>query len=451
MFNCCLRKKVNFRPVVTTDLIVPNKQSLINSSKPPPPPTPPTSPPLKQAEIDKIKLNLKKLFTLNQSVYLQQGQILDEVFNRLKGSSQHQSPDPKSNGWKEILTTVIGFVCVAAENPAVDVASLLVIGVVDYLTDNENFKDNPDLYLDVDCSDISARLTKTYNATQIYLGYMSDDPNTYRDQQFSNFDKTYTLKDLINTDLPDEGTSLFSITVQLNGRSFRRQITIPEMIKMNFWDIYKVQDDHSQDSHTSSDNFGMVFRLDYMDYFKNWKSFERNRDFNKENVGVGCRIHANDEVLRYHSGYVHAEGYGNNNDDLTASYLNSISSFIEQWPACIIGPWTITDKKKYDFRFYIMEGYGKISTYSHDYAIANGEFMKWLFIDDGAGNVINTEGVLYRCDALTCGIFSYASLIPKDNFVDGGENIMVRNTEYKYSYPGCRESVTSNRVYCGDF
>ena len=98
-----------------------------------------------------------------------------------------------------------------------------------------------------------------------------------------------------------------------------------------------------------------------------------------------------------------------------------------------------------------MEGYGKISTYSHDYGIANGEFMKWLFIDDGAGNVINTEGVLYRCDALTCGIFSYASLIPKDNFVDGGENIMVRNTEYKYSYPGCRESVTSNRVYCGDF
>ena len=117
--------------------------------------------------------------------------------------------------------------------------------------------------------------------------------------------------------------------------------------------------------------------------------------------------------------------------------------------AGLVYPWLVTDKYIYSQRWYITNGLVVIG--SAQYALATGGFMQWLFIDDGAGNVINTEGVLYRCDALTCGIFSYASLIPKDNFVDGGENIMVRNTEYKYSYPGCRESVTSNRVYCGDF
>jgi len=449
MFNCCFRRKVDFSPVVTTDPVLPNKPSVGDPPKPPPPPTPPTSPPLTADEISKIQENLKKLFSLNQSIYLQEGNIIGEVFNKLKGSAQQESPDPKAKGWKDILTTVIGFVCVAAENPAVDVASLIVIGVVDYLTDkSEEFKDNKDIYLDVDCSDVTGRLTKTYNATQIYLGYMHDDPNTYRDQQFTNLDQTYTLRDLINTDFPDEGSSLYSITVQLNGRSFRQQITIPEMTKMQFWDIVKVQDAHEELPWTDHDNFGWAFPASYVADENKFQYFQRARVFTKEFVGNSCRIHANDEVWALNPDYVHAEGFGNNNDDLTASYLHSMSSFIEQWPACIISPWCISDKKTYDIRWYIIEL--PLTSYQH-YGVANGELMKWLFIDDGAGNVINTEGVIYRNDALASGIFVNGKWVTKENILDDGEKPVIKYSDYKYLYPGCREGVTSNRVYCGDF
>jgi len=182
-----------------------------------------------------------------------------------------------------------------------------------------------------------------------------------------------------------------------------------------------------------------------------FKYFQRARVFTKEFVGDGCRIHANDEVWALNPDYSHAEGFGNNNDDLTASYLHSMSSFIQQWPACIIAPWCITDKKAYNFRWYITEGNERPGTYQQHYGVANGEFMKWLFIDDGAGNVINTEGVLYRNDALTSGIFTYGKYIIKDNIIDDdGETVIIKNTDHIYMYPGCPDTVTSNRVYCGD-
>jgi len=435
------------------------KHRIVNINKkksditPPPPPTPPTSPDLTDDEINKIRSNFDKLYDLNFAIYVQQGQIIDEVFNKLHGA--HQTPDdPKSKSWVNILETVLGLIVVATEgNPGIEVASILLIGVVNYLTeDSEKFKDDTDLYLDTDCADMFARNTKTYNAQQIYLGYMFNDPNSYRDQEFSYLDTKITLRDFINMEIPDKASTEFGRTVQINGRSFRQQLTIPEMKKMDYWDIYKVQDDHGPDEpYIPGDAFGLVYTTEALHIWNNWEKFQRNRDFNSPNVGVGCRIHANDEVWAKNPAYVHAEGFGNNNDDLVSSYLHSISQFVAEWPATIIYPWSITNKKKYDFRWYIFEGNGKVSVYSFHYGVANGEFMKWLFIDDGVGNVINPEGVIYRRDALKSEIFSYGKYIIDENIIDDDEEVIVSSNEWRYSYPGCNQNVTSNRVYTGDF
>jgi hypothetical protein len=47
-----------------------------------------------------------------------------------------------------------------------------------------------------------------------------------------------------------------------------------------------------------------------------------------------------------------------------------------------------------------MEGFDKIYGPTTNFGVANGDFMKWLFIDDGAGNVVNHDGVGYRYDII---------------------------------------------------
>jgi chitinase len=423
------------------------KKRKLESNAPPPPPFPPTSPELTIDEIKKIKYNFEKLYDLNAAVYFQENVVINDVFSRLRGSSSLQPPDPKSTSWVNIVDSVLGLLVVVSEgNPAVEIIAIITIGTINYLTENTNnpaIAGNKDLMLDVDCSNITGRLEKTYNATNMYHSYMHDDPNTYRDQPFTynapSGAKTYTIRDLINIDIPVKESVPFTRYVQLNCRQFRQQITIPEMIKLQFWDIYFVEDNQK--------DFGYCIEPSRIAYLTN----QRSRDFNKENVGVGCRIFANDEIWHYHSDYAHAEGFGNNNDDLNASYLNAMKTFIHQFPAAIVSNWTITNKKCYSFRWYIMEGYDKVGNGSIHYYIANGEFMKWLFIDDGAGNVVNTEGVIYRHDIIRSGVFGYGSYIPADTVVDSGEQIVLSFNEHKFLYPGCNENITTNRVYTEDF
>ena len=415
----------------------------------PPPPDPPTSKPFTKDEIDKIRVNLQKLFSLNQSMNMQQEQIIDDVFNRLHGSSQDLSDDPKSENWAIIAQTIMGFVAVAlAESfPVVDFIAIIAIGIVDYLSQKSPIlEENRDIYLDVDCSNLIGRVTKTYNAQQIYNGYMHDVPNRYRDQELSYLNIKYTLRDFINIDIPEQGSSLYSTIVELNGRQFRQQITIPEMIKMNYWNIYFIEDAHVwPDPINPKDLFGYLFFPQYVRYLEN----QRKRDFNKENVGIGCRIFANDEIWSVYPNTKHAEAFGSNNDNLKESYINAIQSFIKQFPSAMVGPWTVTNKKTYSFRWYICQDNSKVTNKNPYYHIANEEFMQWLFIDDSVGNVVNTEGVLYRNDALASGIFNYNNYIPKDNVIDDGEQVLFKSSDTEYLYPGCSVYVTSNRVYCG--
>ena len=444
MFTCCFSKKILDN--VRNDPPTPQP--------PPPPPTPPTSPPFNSEEIDKIKKNLSKMHNFNFAVNVQQGQIIDNVISRLHGTVYQALSDPGKT-WSETFISCYGILAILLENPALEIGVIVIMGISNYLYDNMgNFPQNKDLELDIDAADLMERNTVSYNTNQKYLGYMYDDPNTYRDQEFS-YDGTigkqnkkdttkYTLRDLLKTDFPDEASTLFNSMVELNCRQFKNKITIPEMIKMQYWDIYCIID-----SYKPVELFGTIHHPKNALY-SNW--VQRSREFNKENVGNNVGIFANTEVNHIHPEYTYVQANGNDDNDLKSSYLQAINYFVTNFPSAFIHPWIVTNVSVYSCRWYLCEGFNKIpESVERKYGLANGEFLKWLFIDDGGGNVVNPNGVMYRHDILNSGILSLGRDIPDNMKIPDNENIIFKSTDYEYMYPGCSDQVTSNRVYTGDF
>jgi len=300
--------------------------------------------------------------------------------------------------------------------------------------------------LDVDFGLLSSRNTSSYNSLNIMIGKMFDDPNQYRDQVWTipGPYNGYTLRDLINIVVPGKDTEQFQLSVQAQGRQYRNQITIPEMVKMQFWDIYFVQD-----ANFSGSNFGSCYVPGPPGAPNPPGGIERNRNNNKTDIGNGVGIFANDEILRYHGDYVHAQGFGNNDDDLKESYLNAITSFISQFPASYIYPYSITDSTVKSWRFYIMEGYDKIPSPSPNFGVANGEFMKWLFIDDGAGNIVNPDGVGYRYDIICFSdILRNRHMVPYETNYNRNETLILNGCDLRYPGKSNSELV---KIYAGKF
>lgn len=361
----------------------------------------------------------------------------------LQGSQYSIAKDPGKDRFWSILEGCLGIAAVITPIAIVEIFIVISIGAIEYYTSNSStLKDCTDINLDFEYVNIAKRLAAIYDANQFYIGCMFNDPNTYRDQTFTFNNKTYTLRDLANVKLPEPASEEFNALIAIICRQFRNQITIPEMIKMQFWDIYFVEDmrEHRR--------FGKIVPPSIISFDQH----QRSRLFDANNVGDGVRIFANDEIRQWNPDYVHAEAFGNNNNDLQSSYFHAINSFITQFPAALVYPWTITDKSVYSYRWYIMEGYSKIIDYVPEkFGVANGTFMNWLFIDDGAGNVVNRDGVMYRYDILNCGLSYFQNDFPKENQIPSDEKVILKSSDTKFLYPGCSDKLTSNRVYTNDF
>jgi hypothetical protein len=394
---------------------------------------PEPTPNLTPDEIAKIKINLSTLMDMNEKVYGETTAIIPEVWGMLKGvQEKNNAPDSDKDSYKNILVSALEIAGIVTEQPEIEIAAVIVAGVFEYLSTGTNSKDNTRVNFDTDFGLLSSRNTSSYNALNIMIGRMFDDPDQYRDQQWSipNPTRWYTLRDLINIVVPNKDTELFQLAVQAQGRQYRNQITIPEMVKMQFWDIYFVQD-----ANFSGSNFGSCYVPGPPGQPNPPGGIERNRNYNTSDVGNGVRIFANDEILRYHGDYVHAEGYGTDDNDLKKSYVNSIASFIRQFPASYIYPYSITDSTVKSWRFYIMEGYDKIPSPSQNFGVANGDFMKWLFIDDGAGNIVNPDGVGYRYDIICASnIMRNRHMIPYECHYDRSENLILNACDL--AFPG---------------
>jgi hypothetical protein len=413
----------------------------------PPPPSPPTSPLFTNDEIKQIQYNLDVIMDFNNRCFNEQGQVINEVFTKLHGS-QYSSPSDTGNSiWQAIFETGLEIIAIATENPVIEIAVLIFTEVCSYTSENASKLANYlNVNLDDDASDLFGRKINSYNANQIYLGFMHNYTNLYRDQPFTFNNKIYTLRDLISITLPPKDDPYFDILIQIQSRAFRQKITIPEMIKMQFWDIYFVQDNSYPKAY-----FGEAYRPPDITITG---GNQRIRAFDQNNVGNNVRIFANDEVWHVQPSYDHIEAFGNDNNNLKSSYLSAINRFIigvesksAGFPAAFVHPWTVTNKSVYSYRWYIFQGFGKPASGTTNYTIANGEFIKWLFIDDGAGNITNENGVIYRYDILTSGVFSFQNALPKENFMPSDESILFKSTDYEYMYPGCPNTITSNRIY----
>jgi len=434
MFSCCSSKKI----ITSVSEPSPIKPENIEIRQ--------TTPDLTQDEIAKIKINLNTLMSMNEKVYGETTAIIPEVWGMLKGAQEkNNAPDSDKDSYKKILVTALDIAGIITEQPEIDIAAAILGGVFDYLSTGTNSKDNTNVNFDTDFGLLSARNTSSYNAINIMIGNMFDDPNKYRDQQWviQNPTRWYTLRDLIDIVVPNKDTTLFQLAVQAQGRQYRNQITVPEMIKMQFWDLYFVQD-----AAFSGSNFGDCYVPGPPGQPNPPGGIERNRNNNKSDIGNGVRIFANDEILHFHGDYVHAQAYGTDDNDLKTSYLNAVASFIKQFPAAFIYPYSITDSTVKSWRFYIMEGYDKIPSPSPNYGVANGEFMKWLFIDDGAGNIVNPDGVGYRYDIICANnIMRNEHMVPYECDYNRSENLILNACDL--AHPGNGNNKKS-KICVGD-
>jgi len=142
---------------------------------------------------------------------------------------------------------------------------------------------------------------------------------------------------------------------------------------------------------------------------------------NDSDLGKDVGIFANDEILHHHPDYTFVKSVGQNDcktqDDYINNFMLAIKDFTSKFPAAHIGPYTI-DKENNEIRYFkwfllngrcIQDGTqsGAIDHKIYDsppgdenFALATGEFLNWLYIDDGAGNIVNSDGCGYRDDVL---------------------------------------------------
>jgi len=386
------------------------------------------TPELTPDEIEKIKKNLDVLMDMNEKVYGENTSIISEVWGMLNGQQdKDSSPDVGKSSYKTILVSALAIGGIVLEQPELEIAAVILGGVFEYLSENDTSNKITHVNLDAEFGLLSNRNTSSYNAINIILGQMFDDPNKFRDQSWTvNVPYTCfnTLRDLINITIPGKDTEQFQLTVQAQCRQYRHQITIPAMEKMQYWDIYFVQDLNYKGS-----NFGMCYVPGPPGQPNPPGGIERTRELH--DMVEGMRIFANDEIWHFHPDYKHVESFLKE-DELKKSYLGAVADFVNKFPAAYIYPYSITNKYVKSWRYYIMEGYNKITDPSSNFGVANGDFLKWLFIDDGAGNVVNPDGVGYRYDIICSeNIMRNRHMIPFQTNTYG-ETVYLQSSDLAY-------------------
>lgn len=409
--------------VISLEANLSNKQTIPNL-------TSNLTPDLTPDEITKIQTNLTNCGDFNFMIYTLQEETIMDVYGTLKGEqNKKDAEDPKKNLWAKYMCDALEIVGIASEQPEIEILAVVIGGIVEYATENsKEAAAITEINLDDQYDKELERNKQTYNSIAKILNAMYHDPNTYRDKQLSITGyKSCVLRDLAKMDIPYKMDPAFSDATNNQDRAFRKQITIAEMTKMKFWDICFIQD-------IQGDQFGSGYKPHEAGIRG---GVQRSRQFNKDNVGKDIKVISNDEVRYHHPEYVQATGVGTSNDDMIKSWIDANKSFIQQFPAAFTYPWTVTNVSVYSCRFYILNTYDKIPDGgTANTPIANGEFMKWLFIDDGFGNIINSDGVMYRYDFLFSGITEYGGYVPSSNMFPGMETEVVKSSDEKYKYPG---------------
>lgn len=390
-----------------------------------------TSLPFSPDEISKIQASIHNLQGILDEVYATNGNVITEVQNML---TIQPPKDPAVKPWSDIFEMAIGCIAAASEplvGPTAEIVAIILGGSIEHATNDKGVEK----ITGIDLNDalgfglMSSRLTNSYTAMGSYLAAVSADPNFFRDTEFSIpadrypplGGKSFTIRRLLTVPIPASDSLDAKSFLLRQTNSFRSSITKPEMQKKKWWWVYFVQDKNYKGSQ-----FGNAYHPtgNYNPAPRRCAAPGGNlcvRKMNDGELGKGVGFFANDEIMNHHPEYVYAKASGQNEcksqNDYIKNFMLAISDFTRQFPSAHVGPYTI-DKEANEIRYhrwYIMCGpclgdgseSGAIdhkicnpAPGSEAFTLADGEFLRWLFIDDGAGNVVNSNGVGYRDDVI---------------------------------------------------
>jgi hypothetical protein len=254
--------------------------------------------------------------------------------------------------------------------------------------------------------------------------------------------------------------------LRLAARIFRRNIVLAEMVKpnMQFLDLYFVQDV----IRGSGVEHGHVYQpcaaphYEQMPWYKPDKKgpgTERTLFVDQAALGKGVRVFSNDEIRHFHPDYIGVSGSGSSDTNYKGNFLEAMGSFVQNFPSAYVFPWAVSDAKAHWQRYYIMQGFGKLSDDDNNpqYTLCNGEFLKWLFIDDGAGNITNIDGCAFRYEVLRTNNTGFG----EDVFLHGRQISdgvscpldsppYISSLDYAYGSGNSKDLNKQYHVYTGD-
>jgi len=436
------------------------------------------SPDLTPDEIKKIQDNLELIKEFNKDLFDAKNIVLQADLPILIDKAM-SNIDSKTEWIKNILNSSAG---IAGFMAALEVVGLCTAGAAVVLvaaaailatTATYLIKDNSTDITGRDLSAVTGYQLEFNNtafiAQKAMLNYFKDNVNENRDAVFNFNGKDYKLRDLINTPL-SKGT-LWDNSITLSQRIFRNYFVSQQLVREQVLDLYFIQDiiDYYDElrEHNERAEHGHCFQPCAA---PNPPGTQRVRKFDKSDIGKNVEIFNNSEVVHFnHCDNFCARGNTDENDKdkLVASYLNAIKEFTNQFKCSFIYPWSVGEKNVLSQRWYIVLGKPKLKddANSPNYSLPDDKFLYWLFIDDGAGNIVNPDGVMFRYDFLrtqrnlgtSCDICLHAQQIADETCKNDPygnnkytDNIICSSADYRY---GPKESAKLNQehhVYTGD-
>jgi hypothetical protein len=430
-------------------------------------------------EIKKIQDNIELIKDFNKDLFEAKNTVLQAALPILIDKAMSDLPS-RTEFLKNILTSCGGICGLVAALEIVSVIAapvalvFIVAGAI--LATTAQFVSLDDSS-DITGKDLSAITgyeveynNTAYIAQKSILNYLKENVNENRDAIFKINDKEFKLRDLINSPL-QKGLA-WDNSVTLAQRIYRNIFVTHQLAREQVLDLYFIQDT-------------IKFRNEYT---RIWSKFEhghcyqpcaapnppgtqRERKFKISDIGQDVEIFNNSEVVHFNgcNNYCSRGNTVDENDKnkKVGSYLNAIKQFTNDFKCTYIYPWSVGESYILSQKYFIVLGKPKLRDDQNNphYTLPDNDFLNWLFIDDGVGNIINPNGVAFRYDILRsksnlgtdCDIFLHAQQIAdetckndysgKNKYTD---NIICSSSDFRY---GPKESAQLNQqyhVYTGD-
>jgi len=439
-----------------------------------------STPDLTQDEIKKIQKNLLMIVEFQKELTIKKNAVLQEVWPILSNKSNSITTNFKE--WliraAKILATIYSLCAVVCAlipgaqpiAPIFGISSALLNTSLLFVGTQKSHNPITGESLAESSGYEASHNTAVENQMILLLDYFHDHTNENRDAKFSIMDKEYTLRDLLSYDI--EKGSMWDCLIILAQRKYRNHFASQQLVNEQILDLYFIQDCTTitewEGYHTdNSTEHGHCYQPGAV---RSPPGTQRIRRFDKSDIGKDVQIFNNSEVVHFNGcKNVGANGISEDNDknNLVNSYLNAIKTFTKEFPSAYVYPWSIGEQYVLSQRWYIILGKAKLADDANDpfYTLPDDNFLNWLFIDDGAGNIVNPEGVGFRYDILRTknnlntneDIFLHAQQIAnetcKNNWLGANvytDNLICTSSDYVY---GPKESSELNRehhVYTGD-